>query len=142
VYDWSVIIAQYEALWAQLGEIRQAQAPALKPLPQPWPARMDPFHAFASYPTQTLTPQTVLALVDADATTAFTRVGTYRQLAMVSFAKVVLPSDAECQALLAGLADGAKPAGELIAKLPPERQAFVFRALVWMLKLDILKVCP
>jgi len=142
VYDWSVIIAQYEALWAQLGEIRQAQAPALKPLPQPWPARMDPFHAFASYPTQTLTPQTVFALVDADAATAFTRVSTYRQMAMVRFANVVLPSDAECQALLAGLADGKKPAGELIAKLPHERQAFVYRALVWMHKLDILKVCP
>jgi starch synthase len=141
VYDWKPIIGQYEALWAQLSEIRVAQAKGLQPLPHPWPARMDPFHAFASYPTQTLTPQTVLALVDADAATAFTRVGTYRQLAMVSFAKLVLPSDAECQALLAGLADAAKPAGELIAKLPPERQAFVFRALAWLLKLGVLKVC-
>lgn len=35
----------------------------LQPLAHPWPARMDPFHAFASYPTALLTAQTVLGLV-------------------------------------------------------------------------------
>ncbi|MBM3396787.1 MAG: glycosyltransferase family 4 protein, partial [Betaproteobacteria bacterium] len=53
VYDWSAIIPQYEALWAQLTEIRTAKASDLKPLAHPWPARMDSFHAFASYPTRT-----------------------------------------------------------------------------------------
>jgi glycosyltransferase involved in cell wall biosynthesis len=51
-YDWSVIIPQYEALWAQLADIRHAQAKDLKALLQPWPARMDPFHAFAGYSTR------------------------------------------------------------------------------------------
>ena len=54
------------------------QAKDLKPLPYPWPARMDPFHAFAAYPTQTLTEQTVLGLVDADVDTAL-RTLAYRQ---------------------------------------------------------------
>ena len=31
VYDWAVIIPQYEALWAQLTELRKAQATTLKP---------------------------------------------------------------------------------------------------------------
>ncbi len=141
VYDWAVIIPQYEALWAQLGEMRKAQAPALKPLPHPWPARMDPFHAFASYPTALLTPQTVLGLVDADVQTAFARVGAYRQLAMVNFAKVMLPSEAEVQLVLNAATSGAKTALELIQAIPAERQAFVFRTLVWLVKLGILKVC-
>ena len=140
VYDWAVIIPQYEALWAQLGEMRQAQAPSLKPLPQPWPARMDPFHAFASYPTALLTPQTVLGLVDADAQIAARRVADYRQLAMVSFAKLVLPTDAEMQAVLQATATP-RPALELVQAIPAERQAFVFRTLVWLVKLGILKVC-
>ncbi len=141
VYDWATIIPQYEALWAQLTEIRKAQAPDLKPLAHPWPARMDPFHAFASYPTQTLTPQTLLALVDADASTALARVAQYQTLAMVNFAKLVLPTDAEVQALLAGVASGPQAAGALIAVIAPERQAFVFRTLVWLVKLGILKTC-
>ena len=140
VYDWAVIIAQYEALWAQLGEMRQAQAPTLKALPQPWPARMDPFYAYASYPTALLTPQTVLGLVDADVRDAFARVGTYRQLAMVNFAQVVLPTDAEVQTVVQAAAIP-RPALALVQAIPAERQAFVFRALVWLVKLGILKVC-
>ena len=141
VYDWAVIIPQYEALWAQLAELRQDQAPALNPPPQPWPARMDPFHAFASYPTKTMTPQTALALVDADISSAFARVGAYQQLAMVNFSKVVLPSEAEVQLVLNAASSGAKTALELIQAIPPDRQTFVFRSLVWLVKLGILKVC-
>ncbi|HZW13186.1 MAG TPA: glycosyltransferase family 4 protein [Noviherbaspirillum sp.] len=141
VYDWTVIIPQYETLWGQLTEIRKAQAPSLKSLAHPWPARMDPFHAFASYPTSALSPDTVLGLVDPDAEQAWSRVSAYAKLAMVNFAKVVLPSEAEVRAVLAAAASGPKPAKELILAIPPERQAFVFRALVWLAKLGVLKVC-
>lgn len=141
VYDWSVIIPQYEALWAQLNELRTTQAKDLKPLPHPWPARMDPFHAFASYPTQLLTPQTVLGLVDADVETALQRTLAYRQLAMVDFAKLVLPNEVEIRAVLDAAASGPKAAAALIAALPAERQPFVFRSLAWLAKLGVLKVC-
>lgn len=141
VYDWATIIPQYETLWAQLNEIRKAQAPSLKPLPHPWPARMDPFHAFAAYPTQTLTPQTVLGMVDEDMETAKKRTLAYRQLAMVDFAKVILPSEAEIKAVLDTAASGPKAAVELIAGIPAERQPLVFRCLVWLVKLGVMKVC-
>lgn len=141
VYGWATIIPQYETLWAQLNEIRKAQAPSLKPLPHPWPARMDPFHAFAAYPTQTLTPQTVLGMVDEDMETAKKRTLAYRQLAMVDFAKVILPSEAEIKAVLDTAASGPKTAVELIAGIPAERQPLVFRCLVWLVKLGVMKVC-
>lgn len=139
VYDWAVIIPQYESLWTQLGEIRAAQANTLKPLAHPWPARMDPFDAFTRYPTQALKPETVLALVDADPDAAMQRVEAYRKLAMVNFAKIVLPTDAEVRLVLhAALTPQA--ALTLIHAVPAERQAFVFRALVWLVKLGVLKV--
>jgi hypothetical protein len=83
VYDWAVIIPQYEALWAELDARRKKESPSPSPLAHPWPARMDPFCAFAAYPTQTLTQQTD----------------------------------------------------------PAERQAHLFRALVWLVKLGVLRVC-
>lgn len=140
VYDWAAIIPQYEALWAQLRDIRQAQTQDLKPLPHPWPARMDPFHAFAAYPTQQLTEHRVLGLVDADADTALKRTLAYRQLAMIEFAKVVLPSEADINTVLQTAATGPKAAVELVAAIPADRQALVFRSLVWLLKLGVLKV--
>jgi len=139
VYDWKPIIGQYEALWASLSELRTAQAKDLKPLTHPWPARMDPFHAFASYPTQSLTPQTVLGLVDADLNTAVGRALAYRQLAMVDFAKNILPTEAEVRAVLVAAQSPAAASG-LLQGIAQARQPFVFRALAWLVKLGVLKV--
>ena len=58
---------------------------------------------------------------------------------MVDFAKVVLPNEAECGMVLEGLSQGPQKALALVAGLPAERQAFVFRALVWMVKMGVLK---
>ena len=145
VYDWKPIIGQYEALWAQQTQMRlaakaESDKNAFPPLAHPWPARMDPFHAFASYPTQTLTPQTRLALVDADADLAINRALAYHQLAMVDFAKAIIPTEAEIRAVLTAAANSPKAAGKLVASFPNERQAFVFRSLVWLVKLGVLKV--
>jgi len=140
VYDWKHIIAQYEALWAQQTELRlTAKNNDTPTLAHPWPARMDPFHAFASYPTQVLTPQTLLALVDADANTAITRALAYRQLTMVDYAKVILPSEAEIRSVLQG-AQSPSTASDLIEGTAQERRALVYRALVWLVKLGVLKV--
>ncbi len=150
VYDWKTIVGQYEALWAQQTELRlaakaEADKNSVKPLAHPWPARMDPFHAFASYPTQALTPQTRLSLVDAHADTAITRALAYRQLAMVDFAKIILPSEAEIRAVLMSqsqMTSESRAALEWVQGIAEDRRPFVFRALAWLVKLGLLKVCP
>ncbi len=101
---------------------------------------MDPFHAFASYPTRTLTPQTLMALVDANADIAMARVTQYRSLAMVDFAKHLLPTTAEIQIVLTAAQDKPKSAEELIHAIAPERKPYVLRALSWLIKLGVLKV--
>ena len=140
-YDWAVIIPQYETLWAELDARRKKESPSLSPLAHPWPARMDPFCAFAAYPTQRFTAQTMLGLVDGDVGTAIARTHAYRQLAMVDFAKAILPSEAEIRSVLMAAATGPKTAAELVGAIPAERQAHVFRALVWLVKLGVLRVC-
>lgn len=144
VYDWKVIIAQYEALWAEQDRVRLAAMQDATKVPgkleQPWPARMDPFHAFASYPTQALKPRTMLALVDNSLEAATARLQTYQAMAMVSFAKFVLPSDAEVAAVLKQAAAGPQAAIELVQTIDNARKPFVFRTLVWLLKMGILKV--
>lgn len=138
-YDWRAIIPQYEALWTHLGELRGAQAPALQPMAHAWPARLDPYYAFASYPTHLLAPQTRFSVVDSDIPSALLRAGRYRQLAMINYANAVLPTDAEVATVLAA---AAKPATalELVQQIPAARQAVLFRALVWLVKLHILRI--
>lgn len=142
VYDWSVIIPQYEALWTQLTEIRETQGKECMALPHPWPARLDPFYGFASYPTQVLTPQTLFSLTDPDPATAMQRVEAYRALAMVNFAKLVLPDSQEVSIILHAVSAAPTPALELVQNIPEERQASVFRSLAWLVKLGILRPTP
>jgi glycosyltransferase involved in cell wall biosynthesis len=54
VFDWKVIVAQYRQLWSALAERRKAAQNEAQALRHPWPARMNPFEFFSSYPTRQL----------------------------------------------------------------------------------------
>ena len=82
----------------------------------------------------------MLALVDASAPEALLRVNQYKTLAMVNFAKLVLPTHAEIAQVLGVAAKGQTTAQSLLQDIAPARQAFVFRSLAWLLKLGILKL--
>jgi starch synthase len=142
VYDWKVIIAQYETLWQQQTQLRlasQSNAVPSKPA-QAWPARLDPFFGFAAYPSNILMLTTLLALTDKSASQATARVVRYKALAMVNYTKLVLPSDSEISAVFQLAASGPCTAQALAQTAPPDRQAFVLRALVWLLKLGVLRL--
>ena len=138
-FDWSVIIAQYENLWEELEVFRMTQAPNLQTLAHPWPARMDPFHAFASYPTDILSPQTLLVLVDATPEDALRRLQPLRALTMVDFANQMLPTERELSLILEQGGATPRPASKWVSGIVAERQAFVFRSLAWLLKMGVLK---
>ena len=156
VYDWSVIIPQYEALWAEQTRLRmlarQKDAQSSEPtgkalLAHHWPARMDPFAAFASYPTHTLNENTLLVLKPQSLNAselleiqsqAVLQVEAYRQLAMVNYAKQVLPTPEEVKHLIGNTATTPKRAIDLLEGIEAERRPFVFRSLAWLMKLGVL----
>jgi hypothetical protein len=143
VYDWAAIIPRYEALWAGQDGLRRSQNANLPPrLAHPWPARMDPFHAFAVYPTRHLTPKTMLTLAEPSVQAVQERVRVWRKLAMVDFARDVLPTEAETDALLAAAEAGPRPAAQCVDWASPERQAHLLRGLAWLVKLGALAVVP
>ena len=63
----------------------------------------------------------------------------YRQLAAVSFAKLVLPSEAELKAIIDAAATP-RTAGELLNEIPRERHPQAFRMLVWLHKMHVLQL--
>ena len=67
------------------------------------------------------------------------RAATFRQLAMIQFAQVVMPSDAEVEMILTQAARGPQTALELIAVAPAARRPFVLRSLAWLAKLGVLR---
>ena len=144
-YDWRVIIQQYEALWSEQEKVRTLNAegntsdsPNLA-----WPARMDPFSAFEGYPTHLLHRNTLLELSGPmhakNSTEILAHIQSLRTLAMVNYAKIVLPTEAELGAVVQQALQGPQAAIALVQHVPAQRQAFVFRSLAWLVKLGILQ---
>jgi hypothetical protein len=142
VFDWASIMARYEALWQSQDEQRAAASAAIKPLRHPWPARMDPLYAFAAYPSGVLKPDTRLALVDAEVHTALQRLAQYAPLSMVRFAQASVLSEAEAQTVLRQLGGGPVTATQLVSGCSHLSQKVVYRGLVWLLKLGLVRVDP
>jgi hypothetical protein len=141
-FDWSVIIGQYEALWQEQTQMRMA---ALKTAhvvqsQSAWPERLDPFFAFASYPTQTLNAHTNFCLTDVSAKVAIDRVHAYKQMAMVSYAQFIMPSTEEIEQLLLRLETQTQTAEMLVENFEASRTPLLMRSLVWLLKLGILRL--
>lgn len=141
-FDWSVLIPRYEQLWAELRAIRLAERERLPRLAHPWPARMDPFAAFAGYPTATLTPATRFELAAATPAAARAQLERLMGLWMVSFERLVPLPPAEAQLVFERLAGGPCTARDLIAGVDPARAPAVFRGLVWLAKLGLIRALP
>jgi glycosyltransferase involved in cell wall biosynthesis len=140
-FDWKVVIGQYQQLWQELARIRKdAKESAPRSKGSGWPARLDPFDAFAHYPTYELAAGTVVgAVAGADAK----QLDIMRRTPLSSYASSVFPDRADCMAVLNHLAQAHKAsADELVALAPPQRQNSLRRGLVWMAKHGLVKLIP
>lgn len=137
-YDWSRIVPRYADLWRELAARRERAGETATDSP-PWPARLEPFTAFAAYPTTTLGPATRLALADPGLAEAQDKLDRLEALEMVRFSRRSVLAPEHASAVLAAAARGPATAGDLIRVVPvPDRPAAI-RALMRLLKLDVLR---
>jgi hypothetical protein len=86
---------------------------------------------------------TQLCLVDTSKELAIQRAKQYFNLAMVSYAKLVLPSLQEIEGVLNQAPENTtvpQPAQNWVKAISEERKALVFRGLSWLIKMGILKI--
>jgi glycosyltransferase involved in cell wall biosynthesis len=139
VFDWSVVIPQYQALWAEqnarrLAAIRRGDAVVG---PSDSPTRPDPFALFAGYPTETLQPDHRLAIAPGLTwNTARARLSHDLATMMSGF----LPSIEEAERVFEAVSrNGHISVRELVAPFGP-RANVVERGLLWMVKFDVLTI--
>ena len=140
VFDWAVVIARYQALWAELAERRGAghESAALR-LGQPAnPSRLDPFFSFASYASDTLSPlHAVAAAPGADGA----QLQALLQSPLFSYMRTMAPEPDDCAALLSELQRrGPLSVAEVLAGTAEARRSRVERGLVWLAKLGLVTV--
>ena len=139
IYDWSVIYKQYEDLWKHLHDIR-TNSETKDENSESWPGRVKPFKGFASYATNQLSLNSKLSLVDDDFQSNFDRYIEINDLKMISFASYILPTHEEVKCIFNNLSDGPLMASDLISPFEVNRRPYILRILVWLVKLNFLKL--
>jgi len=138
-YDWRAIIPKYEELW-ESQRLKREAADKKKHYSSTVATRLDPFYAFQGYPTSQLAAEQVLGLRHADLKKSLKQFDQLSALAMVNFAAYIMPSREESKKVLESLGSGAMTVNEILENFPVERQLSLHRALLWFLKLGIIKV--
>jgi glycosyltransferase involved in cell wall biosynthesis len=149
IFDWPVVLASYRALWGELAARRAGESPRAtnsaplsgragdssceRPLASTAPARPDPFTAFAGYASRTIGPETRVAR--GAVTTDALRI--QRRLAMVDFAKSVLPTDETVARILDRAPATVAELHAAVGASSPEKTS---RAVAWLLKMGALKI--
>ena len=138
-YDWQHIMKLYQALWAELHEIRTHPASDAKgPNPIPHAVdRPDPYSMFAAYPTQTVSGLTRLRSiqkVDAQIFDQTISLGVHR------YASSVLPKWIHVQPIIEALKTQDLAVQELLARYKVQDQMQIRRHILWMMKVGWIAV--
>jgi hypothetical protein len=136
LFDWSAIIPQYQALWAEQDARRRAAAPDNTGRANPY--RPDPYFLFAAYPTRTLRRDDQLmarpGLSPADAAELL-------NAPLAAYSRLNRPSPAEVNDILETLA--AHPGvtvAALLERYPAHRRNYLERGLLWLARHDVIAV--
>lgn len=142
VYDWSVIIPAYEALWAELAQRRMEdeEIAALPPGQASDPLRDDPYKVFAGYPSTTLGDDTRVTRRAPDADLE----SLVRHTINSAGVGLMLPGPDLCR-LLGALAGADETNGTTVGALiattgAPGRETR--RSILWLAKLGIVRLSP
>jgi glycosyltransferase involved in cell wall biosynthesis len=142
VFDWRVVIGQYEDLWAEMNAKRLAAPP--QPTPRrdlaPNPRRMDPFLLFGGYATEWLTGATMITLTPGQ---SWSSIQDLRKVQLAIYGAASLPNERELQVIFERLSRTRQiTAEDLVAPIPPGRRPFVERGLLWLAKYQVVTILP
>lgn len=138
VFDWSVIIPQYQALWAELDARRRAAAP--DPTPRSTPLSPDPFLLFRGYATRHLSRDDIVALQpQMDWPTAKARL----DAPLAIYSRFQRPTHPEVAAVIGHLAEhGPASVARLLELVPEGRRSYLARGLIWLARHDVVTIRP
>lgn len=139
LYDWSAVIPQYQALWAEMNARRTREQPTSgrEPGEPANPAAIDPFQLYAKYPTSTLPAEAVLSaerlVTEAELEHLFDLTGGVAFQRMVARASEMATVNAFLHA------QGPMSYVELARRVKAPAQTLE-SVLLWLMKFDLVQV--
>lgn len=137
-FDWSAIVPQYQALWAEQ-DARRRVAPAAAPAPGN-PFRPDPFTLFHSYPTRHLRGTWT---VSAPPGVVWSDVEPVLTSPLAVYSAINRPALADCAKIFDHLAHrGPSTVAEAVAQFPAGHRPFMQRGILWMARFGAVTLTP
>lgn len=144
-FDWRVIVAHHQALWAELAELRASPNSKISDSshdrPRVRPENLgDPFVRLADYPSHRIGAATRVALVEgAPGIGGAAQLERLARLPMNGYAAHALPEAEDMAAMLVSLEhSGEATAAELALRLPATRQGLASRGIAWLAKMGLI----
>jgi len=138
IFDWSAIIPQYQALWAELNARRTASRSEGPVRENPF--HPDPFRLFAAHPTRHFTEDWQVALAPGmDAAAARALLAS----PLAAYSQFNRPTLDECERVVGWLAErpGAR-VSDLLQILPAGRRSTMSRGLLWIARYGVVVLQP
>lgn len=141
-FDWAHIFQRYQDLWSRLAERRAvahrdaSMAKWIAAAPRVAPARLDPFTAFAEYPTLAIAPDTELSLVPGRGLTA------YKDLTgafLFGYEPETLPRVELVAALIEAMEAGATTPRLIAQRLSAGEGAIILAAAI-LIKMGVMRI--
>ncbi|MGO4714535.1 glycosyltransferase family 4 protein [Bradyrhizobium sp. 2TAF24] len=138
-YDWTAILAQYQALWDELAAIRLQAARSTSGRPPLTQFGLsDPFHAFGHFATAQLAPTSVVRCVAATTAAQLTELRAHPSHAMLL---PLLLTPADLAALVAAIArNGSATVIQLETAFGHLRREKVALSLLWLFKFGVVNI--
>lgn len=136
VFDWKVVVKQYESLFEQLAAIRQSST-GDRSDKRCNPLRNDPTVLFQSYPTNHIGPETRVEGTD-DTTMDF--VNSAKSVSMNSFAIERLGVDSVISAVVEAVGQGSSLKMDELPKIVERDPILIERAILWLAKVGAVKL--
>jgi glycosyltransferase involved in cell wall biosynthesis len=142
VYDWRRIIRRYQALWAELADLRRS-APAIGARDSSrqtvHPDYPDLVAMFAGHPSRTLEPVMTARLCDPEPHFALRQL---RSIRMNTVARPVMLDDPQIDRIVARLGRGDASVLSLLADVQARDRDRAIRSLMWLAKFGIIALLP
>tara|TARA_Y100001968_G_scaffold329487_1_gene378930 strand:- start:6671 stop:8254 length:1584 start_codon:yes stop_codon:yes gene_type:complete len=135
-YDWNKIIFEYEDLWSNLKSIKNKSNGSY----YIWSARLDPFHIFSSYPSNTISKDTLISLKNDSAALSLIKYKELKNLMIITYAKYTIPHENFVEQLFKSIEKGSKKISQLEKEFINTNQAYITRSIVWLNKYNLIKI--
>ena len=135
-YDWNKIIIKYENLWSNLKSIRNKSNESY----YIWSARLDPFDIFSSYPSKTISEDSMISLVDESASLSFLKFKELKNLNIIKYANYTIPNEDFVEKLLKTIEQNTKKHADIRLEFKHINEIYIARSIIWLNKYHLIKI--